>query len=349
MSQMKCAVIGAGWWSTFAHIPALQNHPDAEVIAITKRTREAAEKVAADFNIPNPCITIEEVLALKPDAVVIGTTPNVHFEQAKSLLEQGIHVLIEKPMTLHLEEARELIEIARSKHLQFLISCPWHYTRHSLQARKRILDGELGEIRLISILMTNFVEDFIRGTSTTDTHSGEGSYLEPNKASYSDPTVAGGGQVYTQVSHVAAYLKYLTQQDPTNVYAQFDNAGAAVDLFDAMTIKMDKGTLVSLASAGAPMQTERQYEVRIFGDKGMIFLELWKGTISIHNRQNEVVHLDNLTEEEIYPHEAPAINLIDAITGKADNLSPATFGLSAMEIIDAACRSAESGEAIFIR
>lgn len=349
MSKLKCAVVGAGWWSTFAHIPALQNHEHAEVIALTKRHKDAAEKVARDFDIPHACTSLEEVLDLNPDLVVIGSTPNVHYQQAKAALEHGVHVLIEKPMTLNVEEARELVELADRKNLQFTISCPWHYTRHGLEARRRILNGDLGDIRLISILMTNFVEDFIRGTSTADTHSGEASYLEPNKGSYSDPSIAGGGQIYTQVSHVAAYLKYLTEQDPVSVYAQFENAGAEVDLFDALTVKMTGGTLVSLASAGAPMQTERPYEVRIFGDQGMIFLELWKGTMSFHNRAGEVETLDPLTEEEVYPHEAPARNLVDAVLGKEKNLSPATFGLSAMEILEGACRSADSGEAVHIR
>lgn len=349
MSKLKCAVVGAGWWSTFAHLPALQKHENAEVIALTKRKKEAAEKVARDFNVPHACTSMEEVLALNPDLVVIGSTPNVHYEQAKAALNQGVHVLIEKPMTLKMDEARDLVELARNKQLHFSISCPWHYTRHGLEARRRILNGDLGDIRLISILMTNFVEDFIRGTSSSNTHSDDESYLEPNKTSYSDPSVAGGGQIYTQVSHVAAYLKYLTEQDPVSVYAQFENAGAEVDLFDALTVKMTGGTLVSLASAGAPMQTERPYEVRIFGDQGMIFLELWKGTLSFHNRQKEVETLDPLTEDEIYPHEAPARNLIDAILGKAENLSPATFGLSAMEIIEGACQSANSGAAVKLR
>jgi len=346
MPQIKCAIVGAGWWSTFAHIPALQKHEDASVIAVSKRNLEAAEKVARDFNIPHACTSMEEILEYDLDAVVIGTTPNVHYTQARAALEKGLHVLIEKPMTLKAEEARELVHLAEEKNLQFLISCPWHYTRHGLEAQQRILAGELGNIRLISILMTNFVEHFIRGTSTSDTHSGEKSYLEPNKTSYSDPSIAGGGQIYAQVSHVAAYLKYLTGQDPLSVYAQFENAGAPGDLFDAITVKMDQGTLVSLASVGAPMQTERNYEVRIFGDEGMIFMELWKGTMSIHKRDRQVDEQEPLEESEIYPHEAPARNLIDAIAGKAENISPAVLGLSAMEIIEAACHSADTGKAV---
>lgn len=348
MAKLKFGIMGAGWWSTFAHIPALQKHEGSEVVVVQKRDRAAAEKVARDFDVPHAASTLEEVLARNLDGLVIGTTPNVHYTQAKAALEAGLHVLIEKPMTLRVDEARELVELAAAKDLQFVISCPWHYTRHGIEARRRIMDGELGTVRQISILMTNFVEDFIRGTSTTDTHSGE-SYMEPNKSSYSDPAIAGGGQIYTQVSHVAAYLTYLTGQRPARVFAEFDNAGAACDLFNALTLRMEGGAIVNLGSVGAPMQTERQYEVRVFGDDGMLFLELWKGTLSFHNRAKETHTADPLAEDEIYPHEAPARNLVDAMLGREENRSPATLGLAAMEVIEAACQSADAARAVAIR
>ena len=340
--------MGAGWWSTFAHIPALQKHPDAEVVVVQKRNLDAAKKVAADFDVPHAATSLEEVLNKDLDLLVIGTTPNVHYEQAQAAIDAGLHVLIEKPMTLKVDEAQKLVDSAKAKNLQFTISCPWHFTRHGMEAQRRILAGDLGQIRHINILMTNFVEDFLRGTSTTDTHSGE-SYMEPNKTSYSDPSIAGGGQIFTQVSHVAAYLTYLTGQRPARLYAEFENAGAPLDIFNAITLRLEGGTTVSLGSVGAPMQTERQYEVRIFGDKGMIFLELWKGTMSFHNREKETETLEPLTEEEIYPHEAPAKNLVDAVVGKAENLSPADLGLAAMEVIEAACHSADTAKAVSIR
>jgi predicted dehydrogenase len=56
-----------------------------------------------------------------------------------------------------------------------------------------------------------------------------------------------------------------------------------------------------------------------------------------------------LPPAEVYPERAPAANLVDAILGIAPNLSPGTLGLAAMEVIEAACRSARSCENIVIR
>src|SRR5882672_1208648 len=124
--RIKCGVIGAGWWATFAHIPALLGHPDAELIAIQKRNRAQARKVADDFGIPIACSSSSELLAIDGlQAVVVSSSPHLHYEHASAALALGKHVLIEKPMTLTVAEALDLVETAQRNEAQFLISCPW--------------------------------------------------------------------------------------------------------------------------------------------------------------------------------------------------------------------------------
>src|ERR1700735_1455526 len=118
MKKVRIGVIGAGWWATFAHIPAVKSHPGAELIAVQSRDKTKAEKIARDFGAKYPCTDIQELLALKElDAVIVASTPNVHFAQARAALERGLHVLIEKPMTFTADEARELVETAAQKKL----------------------------------------------------------------------------------------------------------------------------------------------------------------------------------------------------------------------------------------
>jgi predicted dehydrogenase len=80
MRKVNCAVVGAGWWATTAHIPAIKKHPQADLLAVQKRKREAVESLARDFEVPHACTTLEEVLAVPDlDAVVVSSTPNMHF------------------------------------------------------------------------------------------------------------------------------------------------------------------------------------------------------------------------------------------------------------------------------
>ena len=154
MKKIRIGVIGAGWWATFAHIPALKSHPNAELVAVQSRERAKAEKIARDFGAKYACTSVEKLLALPElDAVIVSTTPNVHYAQARAALERGLHVLMEKPMTFSADEARELVELAAQRKLQLLISCPWHFTAHGMEARRLIHSGALGEIKMISLLM----------------------------------------------------------------------------------------------------------------------------------------------------------------------------------------------------
>lgn len=347
-----CAVVGAGWWGTEAHIPAIEAHPQARLLAVQKRTRAAAEKVARDFDVPHACTTMAEVLAVDGlRAVVISSTPNAHFDQARAALEKGCHVLIEKPMTISAAEAHELLRIAETRGVHFLISCPWHYTAHSTEARRLIQDGALGRIKMISVLMTNFSGGLYRGLpwdelsgASEASESAPEPYLAPGRASYSDPAIAGGGQIYCQVSHVAAHLAFLTGARAAEVFARFDDDGTSVDVYDTLNLVFDNGALVSIASTGTTRLPERNYEVRIYGDEGALYMELWQGTMEHHSPSGGVHRYPQLDAESVYPSRAPARNLIDVILGEAENGSPAVLGGAAMDIIEAACRSAATGQ-----
>jgi len=350
MKKVRIGVIGAGWWATFAHIPAVCSHPDAQLVAVQSRERAKAERIARDFGAKHACTMVEELLALPElDAVIVASTPNVHYAQAKAALESGRHVLIEKPMTFTAAEARELVELAAKKNLQLVISCPWHFTRHGIEAQRLIRSGALGGIKMISVLMTNPIDKLLRGVNTSPTHGMANVYVEPRHGSYNDPAIAGGGQIYCQVSHAAAYLTFLTGLRPAEVFARFDRDGSPNDIYNALTITLENGALVSLASTGATPLAERNYEVRVFGSKAILQLELWRGTMTLIDFTDKRTDFPPLSENEIYPAQSPALNFIDAVLGKTANGSPGELGLASMEIIEAACQSATSGNNVRIR
>ena len=350
MKKVRIGIIGAGWWATTAHIPSVKSHPDAELVAVQSRDQAKAEKIARDFGAKHACKSLEEILALRElDAVIVASTPNVHHAQARAALKRRLHVLVEKPMTFTAGEARELVETASQRKLHLLISCPWHFTAHGIEARRLIQSGALGEIKMISVLMTNPIDKLLRGINTTPTHGMENVYVAPCHGSYSDPAVAGGGQIYCQVSHAAAYLTFLTGLRAAEVFARFDRDGSPNDIYNTLAITLENGALVSLASTGATPLGERNYEVRVFGSKAILQLELWRGRMTLIDFTDQRTEFKPLREDEIYPSQSPAQNFIDAILGKVPNGSPGELGLAAMEIIEAACESAQTNRCEKIR
>jgi predicted dehydrogenase len=346
-NKIKCGVIGAGWWATFAHIPALLAHPHAELIAIQNNNPQEAKRIAHDFGIPFACTTGGELLAIEGiAAIVVSSSPNLHYEDAFAALSLGKHVLIEKPMTLTVAEAMELVKMADEKGVQFLISCPWHHTAHAIEAQRLIRDGTLGQIRMISILMTNPIDELLRGANTLPTHGKP--YMHPRAGTYSDPKVAGGGQIYAQVCHAAAYLTFLTGARPREVFARFHNDGAALDIYDVLDLRMDDSSIVTIASTGATSLGRKDFEVRVFGTKGILFLDLWRGRLEFVPLVGEPQVYPDLREDAVYPHRAPATNLIDSVLNPLHNQSPATLGVAAMEVIEGATRSVKSGNNVFV-
>jgi predicted dehydrogenase len=108
--KIRTAVVGVGYLGVF-HAEKYAMLPDSELVAVVDIDLERAESVAVRLGtkaFTNHC----DILGMV-DAVSISVPTQYHFEVAKDFLLQGIGILLEKPITTTLEEADELIRIAR--------------------------------------------------------------------------------------------------------------------------------------------------------------------------------------------------------------------------------------------
>ncbi len=109
-NPLRTAVIGTGYLGRF-HAQKYQQHADCNLIAACDQNLDRAQRVAAECHCE--AITNHRDLFGKVDAVSIASTTSSHAEIASDCLKQGIHVLLEKPMTTTIEEADELIALAK--------------------------------------------------------------------------------------------------------------------------------------------------------------------------------------------------------------------------------------------
>ncbi|MBT9440161.1 MAG: Gfo/Idh/MocA family oxidoreductase, partial [Desulfobacterales bacterium] len=114
MKKLRVGVIGTGYLGKF-HAEKYAGMDEVELVGVVDIEKEKAENTAANFGIS--AYTNYKDLFGKVDAVSIVVPTPVHFTVSKNFLENGIDVLIEKPITTTLEEADELIKIAESKDL----------------------------------------------------------------------------------------------------------------------------------------------------------------------------------------------------------------------------------------
>lgn len=149
------AVIGAGHWGPHLIRNFLDNSA-TEVLWVIERRDDRREALSGRFR--SVRFAAEERGALSDpgvEAVVIATPTSSHYELAKSALESGKHVLVEKPLTNSVKTARELVEIASARDLVLMVGQVFLFNP-AVQEAKRLIDGgALGDIYYASMLRTN--------------------------------------------------------------------------------------------------------------------------------------------------------------------------------------------------
>ena len=118
MQKLKIAVVGVGYLGKF-HVQKYAQLPESELVAVCDSNAEVAQTIADEHGVA--VHTDYNELIGKVDAVSIVVPTQKHYEVAKVFLENGVHVLLEKPITSTVEQARELVSIAADNNLVFQI------------------------------------------------------------------------------------------------------------------------------------------------------------------------------------------------------------------------------------
>ncbi|TAL61301.1 MAG: Gfo/Idh/MocA family oxidoreductase [Legionella sp.] len=118
MSKIRCAVIGVGYLGRF-HAQKYAALPNVELVGVCDVNPEVSQAVAQELQV-KAYTDFHQLFGLV-DAVSIAATTHKHYEIAKVCLENGLHVLIEKPITETVAQAEELIQIAREQQVKLQV------------------------------------------------------------------------------------------------------------------------------------------------------------------------------------------------------------------------------------
>jgi predicted dehydrogenase len=134
------------------------------------------------------------------DAVVIATPTGSHFEIATAALKAGKHVLCEKPLAMSVEQASEMVEEAKRRHLVLKTGFNYRHMDHVRTAKELLDRGSLGPLYLLRCCFG---------------HGGRPGY---EKEWYNNPALSSGGVALEQGIHVFDLVRYLLDE-PTEVLA----------------------------------------------------------------------------------------------------------------------------------
>lgn len=197
------------------------------------------------------------------DFVSIVASNNLHFPVAKKFLESGIHVICEKPMTLSLEEAKELRDIVEKSGLVFALT--HNYTGYPMvkEARAMVKAGKLGRILKI-------VVEYPQGYAVTQLKQQENEKISSWRA---DPKKAGISNCMADIGiHAENLARYISGEQLQEVAADLNTfiPGKVLDDDGSVLLRYENGARGVLYASQISGGDENALCVRIYGTEASI-------------------------------------------------------------------------------
>jgi predicted dehydrogenase len=142
--MVRVAVVGCGKIAD-AHASQIRRVAGAEIVAALDSEELMVRQFCDRFSVKDAFCDLDELFKkAKPDVVHITTPPHSHFPIAKQCLENGCHAYVEKPFTLSLDEAKQLIDLAERKNRKLTVGHDAQFTHVARGLRSQVQNGYLG-------------------------------------------------------------------------------------------------------------------------------------------------------------------------------------------------------------
>ena len=339
--RIKAAVIGAGWYAAQSHIPTLGSRPDVVLDGVCRLGAAELQRVRDHFGFQFSSENYLDVLARKPDVVVVASPHNKHFDHCQAALACGAHVLCEKPMTLDPAHAWALVAQAQRAGLSLVLANGYHYLPGLAQVRQALIDGAVGRIEHVSCSFVSATRAVFEGSVGLARWSSM--FFRPARDTWQDPA-NGGGFAYGQLSHSVALTLWLTGLDALSVSAHNFNVDGN-DLCNAASVLCANGSVLSLSGAAAMPEGQRAL-LRLFitGNEGVMEVELDRDRVSLSRHDGEDrLPLKISPGQWNYHCEGPIHAVVDLAQGRGSNLTPGAIGAATVSVIAALAASSKNG------
>jgi UDP-N-acetylglucosamine 3-dehydrogenase len=152
--MLKVGIIGCGGIGML-HSKAYQSHPQADLVCVCDMVKEKADARAKELGV-KAYYSVKEMLSVEPDLDAIGviTSDHLHFEPTMEALSAGKHVLVEKPLSLKIEEAEQMVRKAEEKGVKLAIDYNRRYAPPYLKAKEWIDNGTVGNVAYVMMKLS---------------------------------------------------------------------------------------------------------------------------------------------------------------------------------------------------
>ncbi len=325
---MNVGIIGAGGVSVFhyqgytaggATIVALA---DADPLALARRQRE--------WNIPKGYGTYEELLADPGIEAVSICLPNaLHHPVTLAAAKAGKHVLCEKPLSLSLEKAQEMIDVCRDAGVVLQTGHHLRSDSAAIQAKRLIDSGVLGRVTFMRLRQAH---DWGGAKRVRD--------------SFGKLANSGGGTLLDNGCHMMDLARYFGG-DVTEAYANMGTLGFDIEVEDTSLVALtfESGTIGSVENAWTATGWEQAFW--IYGTDGALEYSNRTGTFTHRFRKSHGTtwnepDISHTTFHGLEAHVAGVINFMEAVRGEREVVCTGEDGLEAVRLVLACYQSAKN-------
>lgn len=355
--KIKYGIIGTGWIAE-AHVESLKLMPDVEIVAAADLIPGKCEKFVKRYGIPNArCYPDHKSMleAEELDAVSVCTYNVTHAECTIDALNAGVHVLLEKPMSVTVEEAAEIIRAEKRSGKILSIGFQPRMDENMQMVKKVVQSGELGKIYYIQtgggrrrgIPNSTFIEKKTAGIGALGDIGCYSLDMVLNAIDYPKPLTVSG----YKSAFFGANPKYNNPADA----ARFD-----VDDFAAAFVRLEGDIVLDFRIAWA-MHLDTPGDTVILGTEGALRIpstECWNGTVGgpmklykdVAGQQVEV-EIPLLPEGDSFGglFYRKLRSFVDAVQTGGDAPIPSSQIFYNQAILDAIVKSAELGREIEVK
>lgn len=341
--SLKYALIGCGRIS-LNHVSAALNN-NLEVVALCDLDIHKAQKLSNDFLLKEQTHIYNDYKIMisreKPELVAIATESGNHAEIAKYCIKHGIHLIIEKPISLSLKDADDIIELSK-KHNVIVSACHQNRFNKSIQKiREAVEQDRFGKM--------------FYGTAHIRWNRGQEYYTQ---APWRGTWEQDGGALMNQCIHNIDLLRWMMGNEVDEVFAYTDNLNhkfiETEDLGVAL-VKFKNGSYGIIEGTTNIFPKNLEETLYLFGEKGTVkaggksvnIIEEWlfADKKDIPEEVKETYH-ENPPTVYGFGHTPLYHDVIDSIINKRQPYVTAEDGKRALELVLAIYKSAAEGKSI---
>ncbi len=322
MENIKLGTIGTG---PIVHwiLGAVERTEGISLAAVYSRTYEKGQALADEFHAQKVYTNLDELMSDRNVNTIYIASPNsLHYEQTKKALENGKHVICEKPFCPTKAQAQELIDLAKEKEL-FLIDAVTIQFLPNFDIIKENI-SKIGRIRLVLCNYTDYSKRYDK------TLNGE-------KPNIFNPEYAGG--CLQDINFYNIYFNVLLFGKPKDVkyYANIfpglaDTSGIAILQYDDF-----------ISECTASKDAHGISSVQIEGEKGYIYVnDASNALYNVHLKTNEIDETYNLQDDPVrWLYEIQTVTKLMLSDNYDDIYRRLNTTINVMEIMENARHSAD--------